>query len=160
MRNTEYSEIRASFARTFSANNWYSHFPGHLLTSLADLQSFLRQVPDTLPLGQRRIVEEMMVVGMFSSSFFTVAVQRQRRGPPLDDVPEPSGIVLVPQISGPPLPTLLSQRFLLLFSLDVLHVLSAPALRAGPLPQHIFWPSWPRSAHRRSQKCYQVRTWW
>jgi len=37
--------------------------------------------------------EEMTVIGTFSFSFFAVAAQRRRHGLPLDDVPDPSGVV-------------------------------------------------------------------
>jgi len=86
--------------------------------------------------------EEMMVVEMSSSNFFAVAVQRWQHDLPLDDVPDPSGVVLpfvsgvalLPPISGLSLPTSPSQGFLLVFSLNVPPVLSAPALGAEPLP--------------------------
>ena len=108
------------------------------------------------------------MVGIYLSSFCAIVAQQWRRGPLQVDEPDPSGVVLplvsgvalLLPVSGPPLPTSLSRRFLLLFSLDVPRVLSATALRAGPLPQHVFWPSWPRSARRWSQRCDQVRTWW
>ena len=111
---------------------------------------------------------ETKVVGIYSSNFCAVVAQRRRRGPLQVDEPDPSGVVLLlvsgiallPPISRPPLPTLLSQQFLPLFTLDVPPVLSISALGERLPPQHIFWPSWPRSAHHRSQKCYQVGTWW
>ena len=106
--------------------------------------------------------KEMTVVEMSSSNFFTIEQQRRRYNLPLDNVPDLSGVVLplvsgialLPPISGLPLPASPSQGFLLVFSLGIPPVLSAPALGAGPLPQHVFWPSWPRSARRRNQTCY------
>ena len=83
--------------------------------------------------------------GMFSSSFSAVAVQRRRRDPPLNNVPDPSGVV--PPCTGVPLlpvffellpPTFSALRVLPFFGLDVQVGLFAPALRAEPLPQHVF----------------------
>ena len=83
--------------------------------------------------------------GMFSSSFFTIAVQRRQRNPPLDDVPDLSGIV--PPCTGIPLlpvffellpPTFSALQVLPFFRLDTQAGLFAPALGAGPLPQHVF----------------------
>ena len=83
--------------------------------------------------------------GMFSSSFFAVAVQRRQHDPPLNDMPDPSGVV--PPCTGIPLlpvffellpPTFSALRVLSFFRLDVQAGLFAPALGAGPLPQHVF----------------------
>ena len=86
-----------------------------------------------------------MVDGMFSSSFFAVAVQRRRHDPSLNDMPDPSGVV--PPCTGIPLlpvffellpPTFSALRVLPFFGLDVQAGLFAPALGARPLPQHVF----------------------
>ena len=82
---------------------------------------------------------------MFSSSFFAAVEQQRRRDPPLNDMPDPSGVV--PLCTGIPLlpvffellsPTFSALRVLPFFGLDVQTGLFAPALRARPLPQHVF----------------------
>jgi len=101
--------------------------------------------------------KEKRAVERSSSSFYAVIVQRRRCGRPLGGVPDPSGVVLLsaklsllPASSEILPPTFSILRASPLFGLVARAVLSAPVLKAGPLPQHVFWPNWPRSARRRS----------
>jgi len=99
----------------------------------------------------------MKVVEKLSPSFFAAVEQQRRRGPPLDDVPDLSSVVL-PSAGFPPL--LVFSEFLPLtfsalqvsplFRLDTQAVPFAPALGVRPLPQHVFWPSWSCNARRQN----------
>jgi len=102
--------------------------------------------------------EEMRAVEIFSFNFFVIVVQQQQHNPPLDSEPDPSGILLLLSNVLPPLlvfvtllpPIFSALQISPLFGLDNQAVLFPPAVRAGPLPQHIFWPSWPHSTHRQN----------
>jgi len=103
--------------------------------------------------------KEKREVERSSSSFCTVVVQQRRRSWPLGGVPDLSGVVLLstellllPASSKILPPTFSVLRASPLFRLVARVVLSAPALEAGPLPQHVFWLSWSRSTRHRSQK--------
>jgi len=103
--------------------------------------------------------KEKRAVEKSSSSFYAVVVQWRRHGRPLGGVPDPSGIVLLsaelpllPVSSEILPPTFSVLRASPLFRLVARAVLSAPTLKAGPLPQHVFWPNWSRSVRHQSQK--------
>ena len=94
-----------------------------------------------------------------SSSFCAIVAPRQRRDPPLIDVPDLSGVLPLFSLSPPlpvfftPLPPVFSAPPLSpLCGLGARDVPSLPAVEAKFPPQHVFSPTQPCKTRHQSQK--------